>query len=447
MHSLGIIRAVLKLKDQMTPALKRAGKSIDRAAKAAKRALLPMTIGLGLAGLAAVKVAADFDSAFNKSIAIMGNLGASTEQEFNQISDTMKRVAREVAKSSTFGASQAAEAYFFLASAGLDAQASIKALPLVTRFAQAGMFDLALATDLLTDAQSALGLTVDDTEQNMTNMANVSDVLVKANTLANASVQQFSESLTNKAGAALKILGKDIEEGVAVLAAFADQGLKGSEAGTAFGIVLRDLSTKAIKNAEDFKALGVSVFDQSGEMRNIGDIIINLETALAGMSDETTKATLLNLGFADKSVAFTQSLLGMGTQIKAYEVELRKAGGTTQEVSDKQLKSFTSQMIILKNKIKDVGISLGNELIPIVQSLNERHFTPMLANIEEGVKWFGELEPKTQDTAIGITAIAAASPLAVIGLGAVTRNAKELGGVLTLLGGAKAGIVGVFIAG
>ncbi len=61
--------------------------------------------------------------------------------------------------------------------------------------------------------QSALGLTVDNAEENLGNLTRVTDVLVKANTLANATVQQFSEALTNKAGAALRILNKDVEEG------------------------------------------------------------------------------------------------------------------------------------------------------------------------------------------------------------------------------------------
>ncbi|HEY7822232.1 MAG TPA: phage tail tape measure protein, partial [Acidimicrobiia bacterium] len=164
---------------------------------------------------------AKFDGAMTKSTAIMGDL-----------SDTMRKdlsnAAREVAKTTTFSAEQSAESFFFLASAGLDAEQSIAALPKVAAFAQAGAFDMARATDLLTDAQSALGLSVDDTSENMANMARVSDVLIKANTLANATAEQFSEALTNKAGAALRVLGKDVEEGAAVLAFFADQGVKGA---------------------------------------------------------------------------------------------------------------------------------------------------------------------------------------------------------------------------
>lgn len=320
------------------------------------------TAAVGLIGAVSVKAFADFDAAMNQSLAIMGD-----------VSDTMSKdmadAAREVAKTTTFSAQQAAESYFFLASAGLNAEQSIGALPLVSKFAQAGMFDMALATDLLTDAQSALGLTSDDTATNMENMARVSDVLVKANTLANASVEQFSTALTTKAGASLKLLGKDVEEGVAVLAALADQGVKAENAGNNLSMALRDLTTKGIQNKEEFEKLGIAVFDSEGEMRNMADIIYDLEKALAGTSDETQKATLLQLGFSDRSLGVIQALLGSSDAIREYERQLREAGGTTEEVAEKQLETFSAQLGLLRDEVIDVGIGIGESLTPMLIDL------------------------------------------------------------------------------
>jgi len=343
--------------------LTEAEKALNGLSNAAAVALA--AVGAAVAGIAikSVQEFAKFDAALTQSKAIMGDLTETMEKD-------MADAAREVAKVSTFSAEQAAESFFFLASAGLDAEASIAALPRVAQFAQAGMFDMSRATDLLTDAQSALGLTIrDDAVKNMENMIAVSDVLVRANTLSNATVEQFSTSLTTKAGPALRTLGKDIEEGVAVLAAFADQGIKGEEAGTQLSIVLRDLSTKAIKNKEDFAALGVSVFDSNGEMRNLGDIIGNLETALEGMSDETAKATLLQLGFADRSVQSILALLGTSDAIKGYESALRDASGFTDTVANKQLETFSSQVKLLESAFIDVAIQIGEELTPYLQEL------------------------------------------------------------------------------
>lgn len=303
--------------------------------------------------------AEQFSRKMNQSLAIMGDVSEETQKK-------MSKAAFRAARDTVFSAEQAAESYFFLASAGLSAAQSLAAIPLVAQFAQAGMFSMARATDLLTDAQSALGLTVEDSAQNMENMLRVSDVLVKANTLANASVQQFSEALTNKAGAALKIVNKDIEEGVAVLAAFADQGLKASDAGTALNIVFRDLQTKSLLNQQAFKDAGIAVFSLSGDMRNMADIIGDIERRLDGMSDAQKKATLLQLGFTDKSVIFLQTLIGMSERIRAYEKELRIAGGTTKDVADKQMTPLQKAMERLKATSTELGTVFNEQVIPSV---------------------------------------------------------------------------------
>lgn len=347
----------------LTSALDDSQGKLQRFGAMALKATAAVGAAVGALGVAAIREFAKFDAALQKSVAIMGDVSDSLRND-------MADAAREVARVTTFSAEQAAESYFFLASAGLDAESSIAAMPKVAAFAQAGMFDMALATDLLTDAQSALGMTIrDDSLANMEQMVRLSDVLVKANTLANASVSQFSEALTNKAGAALRAINKDVEEGVAVLAAFADQGIKGSEAGTQLAIVLRDLSTRALKNKDDFAAVGFSVFDSAGKMRNLGDIVANLEDVLRGMSDETQKATLLQMGFSDKSLASLTALLGTSEAIKKYEDQLRSANGVTAEIADKQLQTFTAQLGLLRSNLMDVGIEIGGALVPSLMGI------------------------------------------------------------------------------
>ncbi len=298
---------------------------------------------------------AKFDEAMVRSTAIMGDL-----------SDTMRKdlsdAAREVAKVTTFSAEEAAESLFFLASAGLDAEQSIGALPQVAAFAQAGAFDMARATDLLTDAQSALGLSSDDAAENLENMARVSDVFVKANTLANATVEEFSEALTNKAGAALRVLDKDLEEGAAVLAFFADQGVKGASAGEALNIVLRDVTRAAAANADDFNALGLSVLDSEGNLKNMADVVGEFTRVLGPMSDAQMAATLDQLGLTRAVGNNIRQLLGGEEAIRDYEQALRDAGGATDEVAEKQLQSFNAQLGLLGSGFADIGITIGEAL-------------------------------------------------------------------------------------
>ena len=393
----------------------RLGRRVANTGKVLTKAL---TLPLLVVGAAVGKMGADFDQALTASTAIMGELSDVMRKD-------LKNAAIEVSKVTSFSAKQAAEAYFFLASAGLDAAQSIAALPQVARFAQAGNFELAQATDLLTDAQSALGLSSKDTAENMENMARVSDVLVKANTIANATVAQFSESLTNKAGAALRILGKDVEEGAAVLAVFADQGLKGAASGEALNIVMRDLQRSSLKNEEAFKKANVTVFDSAGEMRNMADIIGDLDGLLLGMSDKQKRATLTMLGFQDKSISSTMALLGASDAIRGYEKDLRGAAGITDEVANKQLKTFWKQLGLLKDRLIAVGLTtdtlagIGSKiLLPVLDFI--------VTKLETLNNWFNNLSPSMKKTLKGFIVLAVAIGPAVFLVGKLLILAKFL---------------------
>jgi len=326
-----------------------------------------MAAGIGAAAVGAVtgvavagiKSFAEFDSKLQQSVAIMGDVS-------DAMRDDMSNAAREVAKATTFSAAEAAESYFFLASAGLDAEQSIAALPKVAAFAQAGMFDMSQATDLLTDAQSALGLSSDDAAENLENMSGLADVLVKANTLANASVSQFSEALTNKAAASMRSLNIDMEEGVAVLAVFADQGIKGSQAGTTFNATIRGLTQGVQRNATEFARLGVEVFNSEGELNNMADIVGQLEGSLDGLSVEQQRAELTALGFTEETLAGTLALIGNSEAIREYEEELRNAGGTVEDVAAKQLETLSGQLALLGSAFQDIGLEVGKILVPII---------------------------------------------------------------------------------
>lgn len=337
-----------------TAKMKKLGKSMT------KSITLPV---VAMAALSA-KAFLGFDDAMNQSLAIMGKVSDEMRGE-------MSEAAREMAKTSTFSAKQVAEGYFFLASAGFDAKMSVAAMPAVTHFAQAGMFDLAKATDLATDAQSALGLKSADAQQNLENMTKVTDILVGANTLANASVEQFSTALTNRAAAAMRSFNIDTEEGVAVLAAWADQGLKGQRAGTTFDAVLRDLTRAATKNKDEFEKAGIAVFDHEGKLRSLADIVEDVENATKGMSAEQRVAMFNQLQLTAISAQGLTQLNGSSGAIRDYTAKLREMGGITDEVANKQLESMRSKLILAKNRLVDVGITIGAVVVPMLVTLAE----------------------------------------------------------------------------
>jgi TP901 family phage tail tape measure protein len=362
---------------RMERRFKRFTRTVRNVARRVKQLTIALS-GMAVAGGIALGKLALSGESFNRkmrnSLAIMSGVGPKMAKE-------MKRTAIDVAATTQFSASEAAEAYYYLASAGLSAEQSLKALPVVAKFAQAGMFDMATATSLLTDAQSALGLKVSNAAKNMQNMKRIADVLVRANTLADASVQEFAEALANKAAAGLKLVNKSVEEGVAMLAAFADQGRKAAAGGEAMYIVMRDLQRAAVKFPDAFKRLNVAVYN-AGKMRNLAMIMADLEDALASMSHEDKKRALMMLGFQERSVAYTQMLLGSSRALSVFESQLMHAGGTMERVAERQLTPLQKAMAKLGASIVQLGLSLQ----PIVTVAAK-----LFANLAEKVKSWAEI--------------------------------------------------------
>ena len=344
--------------------LGRASKRIQRFSRRAKRAFSTMATGVGGAAAAVaslVRSNEQLDRSMNRSLAIMGNVS-------DQMRGEMKTAAIELSAEVSASAKDIADSYFFLASAGLSATESLKSLPIVTKFAQAGNFDLATATDLLTDSQSALGLSFGSVTDKMRNMQRLGDQLVKANTLANASVEQFSLSLTTKAAASFRMVGKSSSEALAVLSAFADAGVKGQDAGTQLSIVMRELSSKAIKNEKAFERANVSVFDSAGEMRNMADVIGDLEAHLSGLSDKQKKQSLQWLGFTDKSISGLSTLVGMSEKIRDYEEAIATAGGTMETVAGRQMTALEEST----NSLSSAWQALASETGPVSTAIADQ---------------------------------------------------------------------------
>lgn len=339
----------------------KSGKMMGKLATAGKVAGVAIGVALVKGMTKATQEFISFNDKMTQSLAIMDT---TVEQQ-----KAMEEQALAVSRATRISAEQSAEAFFFLASAGLNAEQSISALPQVAKFAQAGMFDMATATDLATDAQSALGMTVDDAQQNLDNLTRVTDVLVKANTLANASVQQFSEALTNKAGSALKVANKGIEEGVAVLSAFADRGVKGAEAGEKLNQLLRDIPRATAKNAEEFAKLNLQMFDADGNLKNVADLIEELDAVLAPMSDELKASTLDQLGLNRGVADAVKILSGAGDEIRAYEQALSDSGGTTADVAENQMGSLKAQIDLMNNAFSELGILIGDTIAPALSAV------------------------------------------------------------------------------
>ena len=278
-------------------------------------------VGTAVAGFAASSVAAgmDFDSAMSQVAATMG----TTVDEIGNLRD----FAQEMGATTAFSATQSAEALNYMALAGYDAETSMKMLPNVLNLAAAGGIELADASDMVTDAQSALGLSLEQTEV-------LVDQMAKTSSTTNTSVAQLGEALLTIGGTAKSLSGGTAEASQA-LGLLADNGIKGAEGGTALRNVLLGLSSS--KFEKTFGAMGVSAYDAEGKMRSLKDIFGDMNEAMADMTvEEKTKA--LSKAFNKIDLKSLNALLG--TDAERWDEVAQKIGdaeGAAKAMADTQL--------------------------------------------------------------------------------------------------------------
>lgn len=239
---------------------------------------------------ASVKVGMGFDSSMSQVAATMGftveelnTEGSEAAQTFQTLSD----FAQQMGSTTAFSASQAADALNYMALAGYDAETSINMLPNVLNLAAAGNIELAAASDMVTDASSALGLSIEETVE-------LVDKMAKASSKSNTSVAQLGEAILTVGGTAKNLKGGTTELATA-LGILADNGVKGAEGGTALRNILLNLSPKSEAAAGAMEELGFAAYDANGEMRSLNDIFTDMASVLDSYSTQDRQRVLSNI--------------------------------------------------------------------------------------------------------------------------------------------------------
>lgn len=382
----------------------------DKAVGAGKSLTRHLTAPITAIGAASVKVGIDFDSAMSQVAATMG----TTTDQIQELRD----FAKEMGATTQFSATEAAEGLNYMALAGYDAEQSMNMLPTVLNLAAAGNMDLAKASDMVTDAQSALGLSMDETEAMVDQMA-------KTASTTNTSVEQLGEAYLTVGGTA-KVLRGGTEELSAVLGLLADNGVKGSEGGTALRNILLSLSAPTDKAANQLDALGVSVFDAEGNMRSMEDVFGDLNAALASMTDEEKTQAISNI-FNKRDLKSVNALLGTSAD-RWEEVSgaISDADGAAAQMADTQLDNLQGSLTFLKSSLEGAAIAISDVLAPWIRKLADW--------IQSLIARFNSLSPQAQKVVVVIGAIAAAiGPLLVV-IGTLISSVGKIKTILPKIG-------------
>ena len=293
---------------------------------------------------------------FEKSMSNVAALSGASAEELQLLRDT----AKEYGSTTQFSASEAADALGYMALAGWDAKQSTSALGGVLDLAAASGMDLASASDMVTDYMSAFSLEAEKSTY-------FADLLAYAQANANTTAKGLGEAFKNSA-ANMNAAGQDIETTVSLLSMMANQGLKGSEAGTALTAVMRDMTSKMNDGKIAIGETSVTVMDAEGNYRDLTDILLDVEKATNGMGD-AEKASALSATFTSDSIKGLNLMLNAGMEEAAkFEDELRKSSGAAGDMAEVMNNNLNGELTATKSKLEGVQIALYEKLQPALKS-------------------------------------------------------------------------------
>ena len=291
-----------------------------------------------------VQVGSAFEASMSEVQAISGATGAELEK--------MSAKAKQLGSSTKFSATEASQAFKYMALAGWDTNKSISAIDGVLQLAAASGMDLAKASDMVTDYLSAFGMEADQA----TYMA---DMLAYAQAHSNTTAEQLGEAYKNCA-ANMNASGQDIETTTALLEGMANQGKKGSEAGTQLAAIMRDLTAKMDEGAIQIGETSVAVMDAQGNFRDLTDIITDVDAATEGMGD-AQKAAALASTFTSDSITGLNLILNEGIdKIAGYEEELRNSSGAASDMADTMQNNLQGKITAAGSALEGLGIAAYN---------------------------------------------------------------------------------------
>lgn len=313
-------------------------------------------------GTAAVKITADFDSAMSQVSAVSGATGDELE--------TLRDKAKQMGESTKFSATESAEAFNYMAMAGWKSEQMIGGIEGIMNLAAASGEDLALTSDIVTDALTAFGMQAEES-------SHFADVLASVSSNANTNVSLLGETFKYVAPVA-GAMGYSVEDCSVAIGLMANSGIKGSMAGTSLKNTLVNLAkpTDAIANAMD--VYNISLTDANGEMLPMSELIEVLRDRFDGLSESQQSELAATL-------AGKEGMAGLLAIVNASEADYNKltgaiddCDGVAQSMADTMNDNLSGQLTLLKSQLEGVAIEIGEALVPKIRELVE-HFSSFIS--------------------------------------------------------------------
>lgn len=335
----------------------------------AGKAVMPVSLGVTALGTAAVKTAADFDSAMSQVAAVSGATGDDL--------DALREKAREMGEKTKFSASEAAEAMNYMAMAGWKTGDMLSGIEGIMSLAAASGEDLATTSDIVTDALTAFGLSAADS-------GHFADILAAASSNANTNVSMMGETFKYCApvAGALGYTAEDVAEAIGLMA---NSGIKSTQAGTALRTMMTKLQGELELSGAAFGDVTVATANADGSMRELGDILGDLRVYFSQMTESEAAAAAEALVGKNAMSGFLAVMQAAPSDINKLNDAIANCDGKAEEMAAVMQDNLGGQLTILKSQLEELAISFGEMLMPAIRSIVSKiqAFVDKLNNMDE----------------------------------------------------------------
>lgn len=397
-------------------AVRTVGSQEQRIAQTRQSLQMLGTVGVatGAALAAGIAVAVNKFGEFDEAMSFVAATGADARENL----DALRQAALDAGAATVFSATESANAIEEMAKAGLDAREILGGgLRGALDLAAAGGLDVASAAGIAATALKVFNLQGSD-------MAHVADLLAAGAGKAMGDVTDLSQALA-QGGQVAAATGLSIEETTASLAAFASQGLLGSDAGTSFKTMLQRLTPQSAVAREKMKELGVSAYDASGNFVGMAKFAGILQNALKDLTPEQRNAALSVMFGSDAvraaNVIYSEGEKGIRDWIEAVDDQ-----GYAAETAATRLDNLRGDWEAFTGALDTAFISMGEGANGPLRFL--------IQQLTELVDGFNDLPDWAKQLGLGLAGVAAGIGLVGGGLLLAIPKVNDLREALNGLG-------------
>lgn len=374
--------------------------------------MMGVTTVIGGVGVAAVKTAADFDSAMSQVAAVSG----ATGKDF----DALRNKAREMGAKTKFSATEAAEAMNYMAMAGWKTEDMLDGIEGVMNLAAASGEDLATTSDIVTDALTAFGLSAKDS-------GHFADILAAASSNANTNVSMMGETFKYCApiAGALSFSAEDTAEAIGLMA---NAGIKSSQAGTALRTIMNNLAGDVKISGKAIGDVTIATTNADGSMRDLSDILADCRSAFGNLT-ESEKAQAAESLVGKNAMSGFLALMNAGQgDIDKLSSAIDNCDGSAEKMAMTMQDNLAGQLTILKSQLQELAISFGDILMPAIRSI--------VSKLQGFVDKLNGMDEDTKRTIVTIALLVASiGPLLVIIGTAISKIGVAMQGFVKLANG------------